>query len=410
MRVDVTVSHGDWFNSWGSWGRPSVERILDQIQQSGVKRVPWRTMFGARAQYHSKLETVYWGSEGGTGIDRPGNEGSARRSYDLRQWDPLRDAIDVGRQRGLEIAAWYPLFEESHFQQDVSRFARDNPACWSETRDGRSRRSKLSFAHPDVRAHKLAMLREQLAYNPDYVMLDFYRETQEWQFRHLPSVEVDPAGVSIYGYEAPMREAFQARHGKDPRDLRNDDPVWVDFRAGQVTEFMREASALVHGAGKRIAVRVRSLKSMALPMPWWVAERYPTDSRRGSFVDWAEWAKQGLVDDVVLFMDNWDLFDIDSARVWREALDARERMEDKGTLTIGLFMFDMHARPALEAAVWLEGLADGARRGGAEGVCLLESNNVHAWGAGIGGGGRKEIGLWSAVQRITDPEWAGLHI
>jgi hypothetical protein len=55
-------------------------------------------------------------------------------------------------------------------------------------------------------------------------------------------------------------------------------------------------------------------------------------------------------------------------------------------------------------------LADGARRGGAEGVCLLESNNVHAWGAGIGGGGRKEIGLWSAVQRITHPEWAGLHI
>ncbi|MFT4116979.1 hypothetical protein [Bradyrhizobium sp.] len=410
MRVDVTVSHGDWFNSWGSWGRPSVERILDQLKEAGVQRVPWRTMFGARAQYHSKIETVYWGREGGGGIDRPGNEGTARRSYDLRQWDPLPDAIEAGRERGLEIGAWYPLFEETHFQLDVSRLAREKPECWVETREGRTRRSKLSFAHPATRAHKLGMLTEQLDYNPDYVMLDFYRETQEWEFRRQPSVEVDPSGVSIYGYEPPMRDAFRALHGKDPRELRNDDPVWVDFRVAQNTEFMREAAALVHGRGKRLAVRVRSLRSMALPMPWWVSERYPTDSRRGSFVDWAEWARQGIVDDVVLFMDNWDLFDITAADVWREALDARERMDGKGTLTIGLFMFDMHARSALDACSQLESLADGAQRGGAEGVCLLESNNVHAWGGGIGGGGRKDIGLWSAVHRITRPEWAGLHI
>ena len=410
MRVDVTVSHGDWFNSWGSWGRPSVERILDQMKHAGVVRVPWRTMFGARAQYHSKLEDVYWGSEGGTGIDRPGNEGSARRSYDLRQWDPLRDAIDVGRQLGMQIGSWYPLFEESHFQLDVSRLARENPACWSETREGRRRRSKLSFAHPEVRKHKLAMLAEQLAYDTAFVMLDLYRETQEWEFRHLPSVEVDPSGTSIFGYEPPMRDAFRQKYGKDPIALRNDDPAWVDFRVAQVTEFMREASDIVHAAGKKLSVRVRSLKSMALPMPWWEAERYPTDSLRGSFVDWADWARQGIVDDVILFMDNWDLFDIDAPRVWREALDARERMDGKGTLAIGIFVFDMHARPAHEAALHLEALADGARRGGAEGICLLESNNVHAWGAGIGGGGRKEIGLWSTVQRIAAPGWSGVHI
>ncbi len=410
MRVDVTVSHGDWFNSWGSWGRPSVERILDQVQQAGITRVPWRTMFGARAQYHSKLEDVYWGSENGTGIDRPGNEGSARRAYDLRQWDPLRDAVDIGRQRGLKIGAWFPLFEESHFQLDVSRLARTNPDCWAQTREGKARRSKLSFAHPAVRGHKLAMIREQLAYDPDFVMLDFYRETQEWEFRHLPSVEVDPSGVSIYGYEPMMREAFRNHHGADPMNLRNDDPAWVDFRVSQITDFMREAAALVHGAGKKLSVRVRSLKSMALPMPWWEAERYPTDSRRGSFVDWAEWARLGLVDDVVLFMDNWDLFDIDAPRVWREALDARERMQGHGDLTIGMFVFDMHARPAHEAAVWIEALADGAKRGGAKGICLLESNNVHAWGAGIGGGGRKEIGLWSTLKRIAAPDWAGVHI
>jgi hypothetical protein len=410
MRVDVTVSHGDWFNSWGSWGRPSVERILDQICDAGVRRVPWRTMFGARAQYHSKLESIYWGSEGGTGIDRPGNEGSARRSYDLRQWDPLRDAVDVAHRLGLQIGAWYPLYEESHFQLDVTRFAREHPEFWVKTRDGRERRSKLSFGAEEVCRHKLTMLAEQLGYGVDFVMLDFYRETQEWELRHLPSVEVDRAGVSVFGYEKPMVDGFLRATGRDPRQLSNDDPAWVDFRVEQVTSLVRQAAALVHGQGKRLGVRVRSLRSMRLPMPWWHAERYPTDSRRGSFVDWASWAREGLVDDVVLFMDNWDLFDVDAADVWQEALDARERMGNHGELTIGLFVFDLHGRSAADAALQLEALADGARRGGASGVCLLESNNVHAWGSGIGGGGRKEIGLWSTVKRINNDAWAGVHI
>ena len=408
MRVLTTVSHGDWFNAWGSWGRPSVDRILDEIAAAGVVDVPWRTMFGGRAQYASQLEDVYWGSENGTGIDRPGNEGSSRRSYDLRAWDPLADAVHAARDRGLRIGAWYPLVEESHFQLDVSRYAREHPEAWATDADGRTRRSKLSLADPGVIEHKLAMIAEQLDYGVDFVMLDFYRETQEWELRRVPSVEVDSSGVSLFGFDAATRAVALAAD-IDPDRVPNDDLAWVDLRVGITTSFVRRAAALVHGRGARLGVRVRSLRAMRLPIPWWEPEAHDTDARRGSFVDWAAWSREGLVDEVVLFMDNWDLFDLTAERVWEEARDARRRLAETTELLVGIFVFDMLGTPVERAAAHLETLGDSAVRGGADGVCLLESNNVHAWGGGIGGGGR-EIGLWDAVHRMSDPAWGGRHI
>ena len=64
MILDTVVSHGDWFNAWGSFGKPSVYRILDQCRQAGIRRVYWRTFLGARAHYHSRLEPVAYGAEG----------------------------------------------------------------------------------------------------------------------------------------------------------------------------------------------------------------------------------------------------------------------------------------------------------------------------------------------------------
>jgi len=37
---------------------------------------------------------------------------------------------------------------------------------------------------------------------------------------------------------------------------------------------------------------------MRLPFPWWEPERAPTNALRGSFTDWPNWAKLGLVDEI----------------------------------------------------------------------------------------------------------------
>ena len=145
MLIDTAVSHGDWFNAWGSYGRPSVYRILDQCRDGGIRKVHWRTFHGARANYHSKLEPVAHGSED---IERPGYEAGPRKAYDLREWDPLRDAVDIAHELGLQISAWYTVYEETHVQRVTTTFAAAHPEYWWTARSGKRRPSKLAVAVP----------------------------------------------------------------------------------------------------------------------------------------------------------------------------------------------------------------------------------------------------------------------
>ena len=137
MRIDTTVSHGDWFQSFGTFGTPSISWLMGLLEGAGINTVHWRTLFGARAKYPSKLESIYWGGEGG-GFDRPGvtGEQKGRMAYDLRDWDQMKDVVRIGKEMGVRTSAWYTLYEESHFQTNTSRFAEVHPEYWVTTRDG----------------------------------------------------------------------------------------------------------------------------------------------------------------------------------------------------------------------------------------------------------------------------------
>jgi hypothetical protein len=401
MQIDTAVSHGDWFNAWGSFGRPSVERILDEIGRAGVSKVHWRTFFGARAMYPSRLEKVYWGGEV---VDRPGNEATARLAYDLRDWDQLTDAVREAKARSLRITAWYPLYEETHLQRVTTTLVERHPEhCW-QTREGRVRRSKVSFAAAEVRAHKLALIEEQAAYGVDEMCLDFFRENHLFDERHgagRPRVEVDRHGVGIYGYEPVTVEAFRDRTGRDARATPNEDPEWVQCRADQLTGFMRAMRTRLRERGVAVSVKVRSMSPVRAAYPWWEPEVAPTDSLRGSFVDWPRWVDEGLVDEVLLVLENWDLFDLDWRHVWGETERARALIGDRARLATTFFTYNMRDRSLRDGAHQLELCTEAAIRAGADAVCLWESNPLHGWGSALGGGGGVDIGLWRTVRELA---------
>lgn len=397
MQIDTVVSHGDWFNGWGTYGAPSVYRILSEIKRAGVRKVYWRTFFGARAMYRSALEPAYSGDEM---IDRPGNEAVMRMRYDLTSWDVLKDAVSISHELDLPIVGWYTLYEETHYQLKTTRFAEEHPDLCYMARDGRRRPSKLSFASPEVRAHKLALIGEQLAYGVDGLCLDFFREYQMYQTIKTPRVEVDEHGVSIYGYEPVMVEAYKQATGIDPRTIGNDDPDWVQFRADQTTIFMREASRLTRQKGVKLSVKVRSMNRIRSGYNW-LPERSKTNSLAGSFADWPTWSKEGLVDEVMLILENWDLFELDPRDIWIETESARALLAPGTTLNLAFFMNNMHDRPVRDGERWLDRCANTAIQAGADSVCLWESTGIHAWGSGRGGGSGSTIGLWSEVRRLA---------
>jgi uncharacterized lipoprotein YddW (UPF0748 family) len=391
------VSHGDWFNGWGTYGTPSVYRILSEIKRAGVRKVYWRTFFGARAMYPSALEPAYSGDEM---IDRPGNEQIARMRYDLTNWDILKDAVEISHDLSMPIFAWYTLYEETHYQLKTTRFAEQHSEFWYEARDGRKRPSKLSFASPEVRAHKLAMIEEQLAYNVDGLCLDFFREYQLYETMKNPRVEVDENGVSIFGYEPVMRDAFRQKTGVDPMTLPNDNPDWVQFRADQTTIFMRDLHKIMQKRKLPLSVKVRTMNMIRSGYNW-LPERARTNSLAGSFVDWPMWSKEGLIDEVMLIMENWDLFELDPRDIWTEVEAAKALLGKNTKLNLGFFMNNMHDRSVRDGERWLDRCANTAVQAGADSVVLWESTGIHGWGSGRGGGSGASIGLWNEVRRLA---------
>ena len=55
----------------------------------------------------------------------------------------------------------------------------------------------------------------------------------------------DENGVVPYGYEDRTVSEFRAKVGKDPFDLPNNDPDWMQFRADYVTLFLSEVRARI---------------------------------------------------------------------------------------------------------------------------------------------------------------------
>lgn len=337
MIIDTVVSHGDWFNAWGSYGRPSIHRILSQCLDAGIRKVHWRTFHGARANYHSKLEPVAHGAED---IERPGYEADPRKAYDLREWDQLRDAVDIAHELGLQIAAWYTLYEETHVQRVTTTFAEKHPEYWWTARDGKKRPSKLSFAYPEVWAYKLRLVKEQLAYGVDDVCLDFFRENQLFQSRHeymIPKQEVDEDGVCIYGYEPAVVAAYKLRYGDDPLGLSNADENWIRFRSSFLTSFMREVRKELETNKAKLSVKVRSMNLLQAPFPYWEPETAPTNSLRGSFADWPTWVEEGLLDEVIVVHENFELCNLNPMNLFRETRAAKEIVGERARLMMGIF-------------------------------------------------------------------------
>ena len=86
----------------------------------------------------------------------------------------------------------------------------------------------MSLAFPEVRANQIQKFLESL---------DSQRGADGIQVELVLGNE-DADGVSTYGYEDAVADAFQQEHGKSPFDIPNSDPDWLRFRARYVTAFL----------------------------------------------------------------------------------------------------------------------------------------------------------------------------
>jgi hypothetical protein len=129
---------------------------------------------------------------------------------------------------------------------------------------------KLSYAFAEVRAHKLAHLREAALRDIDGLHLDF--------LRHPP----------FFGHDEPLLAAFREKFSADARTVPATDPRWLQLRADVMTAFVRDVRALLDEAGKKkgrrlgLAARIDHREALALGC------------------DLAAWLREGLLDYVAI--------------------------------------------------------------------------------------------------------------
>ncbi len=311
--LSAPLTHADWIMRDGTPAGPEgVRYMLDTCKASGWTRIYWRVLDGGLAMYRSKLlepevGTAYRDRDW---IYNPQTEADKQliASYGITQahieeyyrkigridystFDPLAEAVRYGHEIGLEIHAWISINEEDHAWGLTSRYTLAHPESRWVKRDGTVYRSQQSFAFPEVRKYKLAIIEEVLDhYAVDGIFLDWIRTGD---VRDNP--QNDQEGVADYGYEAPLIESFKAEYGIDPHHLPNRDPRWVAWRAKPQTEFMRMVRSMMKDRNPNLPLAVM----VNHPWSYRGVEGKIDDNLRGMLLDVQMWAKEGLIDAAV---------------------------------------------------------------------------------------------------------------
>jgi hypothetical protein len=375
------LTHSDWslHPDGVPWGPPGVKRMLDLCKEAGFSKVLWRAFDSGRAMYSSALADPAGGKMEEDNMYNPQNAKDAailgispercaeiRRLWealDYAHFDSLAEAVRYGHSIGLEIHAWITINEDDHGWGCPSRFDRAHPGSRWRRRDGGFYHSQQSFAYPEVREYKLAIVKELLAnYDIDGVFLDWLRTGD---IRDNP--QTDAEGVADYGYEDLQVEGFRREFGSDPRTLPNGDERWVRYRSRGTTEFMRAVRRLMKSAKPALPLSIM----VAHPWSYRGAQNKIDGNLRGMLLDVETWAREGLFDAAVpagYYRDGGTPASAyqalrkevgDAPDVWYygwipgspEAFEADfKAAKDLGASTILLWEADYIDRPGMEAA------------------------------------------------------------
>ena len=310
--LSAPLTHSDWMLREGlAWGPEGVRHMLDACKACGWSRVYWRALDGGRSLYKSALMNPqgkwdadnFWNpadpedrklmesyTSGMTPESRAALLARVER-YDYGTFDTLAEAVRYGHEIGLEVHAWISINEDDHGWGLRSRFAVAHPECRWRKRDGTFYHTQMSFAFPEVREYKLAIVKEILdGYAVDGLFIDWLRTGD---VRDNP--QNDPDGVADRGYEDPLVKGFDAKYGEDPHQLPNGDERWVRFRAEPHTEFMRSVRQLADAKRKGLPV------SVLVVHPWCYRglQNKIDGNLRGMLLDVAAWAREGLINAAV---------------------------------------------------------------------------------------------------------------
>ena len=252
-----------------------LAKIFDQIASAGINTVFFETLNAGYPIYPSRILPV--------------------QNPLVRGWNPLKAAVKLAHERGMELHAWVWIFAAGNQKHNTlvnlpanypGPIVAAHPDWAMLDNHGRlfhqpSGKVFLDPANPQVRRTLVDVLDEIASeYQVDGIQLDYIR----YPF-------AGSGGNTTYGYGKAARQQFQQLTGVDPiaispRD-RDRASKWTEFRIKQIDSFVAMVSDRLHGKRPELI-----LSAAVFPIP--KQERLARLQQ-----NWEEWAMRGDVDVVV---------------------------------------------------------------------------------------------------------------
>lgn len=289
----LIVVNDDGFSAFHSGRYKTAEDLRKAMlayKDTQVAVMEWCMIAGSRANYPSKVTELI--GDGMTEFPRRGDKlahETLKRMADAGE-HTLKIVADACHEAGIACYAslrvsgdyaaemWggsFPKFANSTFWWQHPEFRIVDAKGKTGTR--------FSFAFPEVREFKLAILREVVEADIDGINLDFQRHP------------------IFFSFEKPMADAFKARYGIEAATVPQDDPRWFPLRFEHMTRFVRDVRQLLDEAGER---KGRHL-GLSVRIDW---QKYPTWG-----CDIETWLKDGLLDYLVVGQYGLGGYDFDIA-------------------------------------------------------------------------------------------------
>jgi hypothetical protein len=258
-----------WFGTAES--ADDIKGIIYRHERAGFGRVYWRC-WGSHLDNSLAIPDVnaLWTDANDEAFRKANKCAAGWKTYlDLpKQFDPLKVAVDYGKDRGIEVHAWVrltnlnraPYAEFWHKHPEYQALVASRDAKTGEIRTSRYSRV-LSFAHPEVRAFYVTICKQMASTGTRGILLDL--------LRHPP----------LGGFEKPTLDAYKAKYGedllarvqagKDSRELLIQDPKVIDVFADFLEQFLRDLRKEV-GPEPEIAIRSSGPDKYGLRGKKWV--------------------------------------------------------------------------------------------------------------------------------------------
>lgn len=209
MRTILDLDYHDLCLS-GNGDIPALNALFRDAKAAGFDTILWAPMVCGKAHYPSRVARPF------TAADKM-HRGSELVTALLGKFDPLQEAVRLGREFGLKILFYFRLFDDYYPGLECD-YLQARPHLWWQSRCGAFAFQGWPCYHqPEVRDYKMRLFREQAAYGADGFLIEVGRSHSYFTTPHR--------AFDFFGFDEPVAAEFKRRHGIDIRDFKFSEPL-----------------------------------------------------------------------------------------------------------------------------------------------------------------------------------------